>query len=98
MDVTQRYALIAAYMNNQTDEQWGKLVDTVCADRGIPNLDSLNVNELDGVRETLLDVARYVGCYSGAIRYRGAGNINEALRLEKYMDEIYDELPVWAKW
>lgn len=72
-----------------------------------PNLDDYSVDpsdlqsvsvELGCVSGTLHDLSVYALLKSRAMRYRLAGDVGQALTIEKDMETIYSQLPPWAKW
>ena len=72
----------------------------------LPNLDCFvtseqadeAANELGHISSGAHWLARYAEFKTDAMRARLAGNIKQALKREKNAEEVYKQLPDWAKW
>jgi hypothetical protein len=83
-------------------------MNTLCESVGelLPNFDAVNsVAECEAHRHDLWEleegIARltlYVESKRAAVQFRLAGNIPEALKCERTCQEIFEQLPKWARW
>lgn len=64
----------------------------------IPNLDTMEVEELEEFRLVLSLLQQYVWFKTHAIEERLGGKINLALEHEFDCDRVYKQLPEWARW
>lgn len=64
----------------------------------VPNLDGLDESELVALEKVFSCLGRYTHSKVVAMRYRVVGAIEDALNVERYCDQIYKELPDWARW
>jgi hypothetical protein len=62
------------------------------------NLDALDTDELVEVGRLFIILARYTVLKQVAIECRMAGRINDALCCERHCEDIYKQLPDWARW
>lgn len=63
-----------------------------------PNLDAMSMDDLEDTKQALRTLAEYINLKQLAHCCRVGGMIAKAIRYEREMDELYDSLPVWAKW
>jgi hypothetical protein len=66
----------------------------------VPNLDceSINPADYEQLAATLSLLADYANHKAGAMKFRLAGHIVAAQRIEASMERIYEQLPEWARW
>lgn len=62
------------------------------------NLESMDCQELSRLSNDLLQLSNYAQMASTARRYRLAGSISIALRVEANMESCYQTLPASIKW
>jgi hypothetical protein len=69
-------------------------------ENGAPNLDGLSINptDLDTSGDVFDRLAAYARNKANAMRYRLAGDIPNALKVEKTLEMLYKSLPEWARW
>lgn len=63
-----------------------------------PNLDALDLDDLQDLRNVFSALTRYIEYKRQAMRDRLTGNIGNAKHCERKMDDEYKNLPNWAKW
>jgi|GEM_PF-5777893 len=64
----------------------------------IPNLDGMNITELNALSIAFKDLSKIAEMMAKAIIYRQGGDIQQALRLERKVDKLHKELPQQIKW
>jgi hypothetical protein len=64
----------------------------------VPNLDSLNSEDLSDLAEVFLNLFSYARYKAASVDRRLAGEIAEALKYETVCDGVYKDLPDWARW
>ncbi len=64
----------------------------------VPNIDALSDEDLVTLANVLGTLSDYCVECIVARDYRKAGEIDAAVRTEKYSEFIYSELPNWARW
>ncbi len=64
----------------------------------IPNMDSLEQDELRELSKVFMLLNAYAQYKQHAIGCRLAGNISLALHFERIADIAYEKLPIWARW
>jgi hypothetical protein len=81
-------------------------VEEYTLNSALPNLDCYvspdevaeAAKELESVAEGIRLLVKYAEFKQDAMHHRLKGNINQALHREKNAQNIYDQLPGWAKW
>ena len=65
-----------------------------------PNLDGLTTDpaQMREAARALALLGRYAGYKAEAMMFRQMGHISVAQQFESRMEEIYNELPEWARW
>jgi hypothetical protein len=65
-----------------------------------PNLDGLSIDpaDLDRAADVFRLLASYAQAKAQAMRLRLAGDVNQAVAMERYCDAEYKRLPEWARW
>jgi hypothetical protein len=66
----------------------------------VPNLDGLTTDpeELREVARAFDLLAKYASWKAAAMRQRLEGDVERAMRNERYLEGLYQELPEWARW
>lgn len=64
----------------------------------IPNLDAATEEELEEFKSAFHSLSHYAEFKKHAIERRKEGHIKEARYAEKLCQQIYTNLPNWAKW
>ena len=64
----------------------------------VPNLDAMSNEELGQLQEVYYMLSLYASCKISAKSYRENGQITKALANEKYCENVYKRLPMWARW
>lgn len=64
----------------------------------VPNMDGMDASELSVLSLVLEELSCYARLKCHAMEKRAAGEITLALQHEGNCEEIYNQLPQWAKW